>query len=231
MKPLVFAAVLALTVGAAFAQNPRKPEILSLDAKTESKAPPAPDRSLLNEPSLLTEKAPDVFRARFETTEGDFVIEAHRDWAPHGVDRFYNLVKHGYFDGIRFFRVVPGFVVQWGIHGNPAIATKWLLSTIVDDPLVQGNQKGTVTFAMSGEPNTRSVQLFINLQDNSGFLDDQGFPAFGQVVEGMDVVEKLNGEYGEKLTELQGQIAKGGNEFLQLNFPNLDAIERAYVEK
>lgn len=225
-------AVLAVLVGAglAVAQDPRKPEILSFDAKRKSKAPPAPPKSMLKEPSLFQEQAPDVFRARFETTKGDFVIEAHRDWAPNGVDRFYNLIKSGYYDGVKFFRVVPDFVVQFGIHGDPSIAMKWLRSTIQDDPVVRGNQKGFVTYAMSENPNSRSVQLFINLQDNSSQLDPRGFPSFGQVVEGMEVVERLYGGYGENLTNLQADIARSGDEFLQLNFPNLDAIERAYLE-
>lgn len=225
---VAFAVVLAC--GLAAAQAPRKSEILSLDAKKESKAPPAPPRELLKEPSLLKEKAPDVFRARFETTKGDFVVEAHRDWAPHGTDRFYNLVKNGYYDGVKFFGVVPGFVVQFGIHGDPTISTKWLGSTIQDDPVVKGNKKGFMTFAMSGNPNSRSVQVFINLQDNSR-LDASGFAAFGQIVEGMDVVERLYGEYGEKVTGLQTEIARAGNEFLQLNYPKLDSIDRAFVEK
>jgi cyclophilin family peptidyl-prolyl cis-trans isomerase len=131
---------------------------------------------------------------------------------------------------VKFFRVVPNFVAQFGIHGDPKIATKWMRSNIQDDPVVEGNKKGTLTYAKSGAPNSRSVQLFINLKDNSA-LDAQGFSAFGNVIEGMEVVEELYDGYGDKTRDLQGEIAAKGNEFLQLNFPNLDAIKRAYLEK
>lgn len=221
---------LVLASGAVLAQDVKKEKILSLEPKKESKAPPAPPRAVLDDPAALKERAPEVFKARFETTKGDFVVEAHRAWSPNGVDRFYTLVKNGYYDGVKFFRVVPNFVAQFGIHGDPKIASKWLRSNIQDDPVVEGNKKGYLTFAKSGQPNSRSVQLFINLKDNS-FLDKDGFSAFGKVIEGMEVVEELHGGYGEQLTRLQGDIAAKGNEFLQLNFPNLDAIERAYLEK
>jgi peptidyl-prolyl cis-trans isomerase A (cyclophilin A) len=183
----------------------------------------------LKDPSQVVATAPDVFKAKFDTTKGAFVIEVHRDWSPAGADRFYALVKNGYYDGVKFFRVVPGFVVQWGIHGDPAIATRWLQSRIKDEPVKESNHKGYVTYAKGG-PNTRSVQVFINLQDNSQSLDAQWFAPFGKVVEGMDVVEKLNGEYGNNLTNLQGRIADEGNAFLEKNFPNLDAIKKATIE-
>ena len=146
----------------------------------------------LAEPAKLNAKAPDRFRARFDTTEGTFIIEVHREWSPNGADRFYNLVKNGYYDGVKFFRVVPGFVVQWGIHGDPSIATTWLKATIPDDPVKESNTRGFVTFAKSGSPNSRSVQLFINLVDNVR-LDKMGFAPFGMVLEGMDVVDKQIG--------------------------------------
>jgi peptidyl-prolyl cis-trans isomerase A (cyclophilin A) len=130
---------------------------------------------------------------------------------------------------VKFFRVVPGFVVQWGIHGDPAIAKTWLQSTIKDDPVKESNKKGYVTYAKSNAPNSRSVQLFINLQDNTG-LDSKWFAPFGKVVEGMDVVNKLNGEYTEGLTQLQGRIADEGNAFLEKHYPNLDAINKATIE-
>jgi peptidyl-prolyl cis-trans isomerase A (cyclophilin A) len=221
---------LVLASGVVLAQDVKDEKILSLEPKKESKAPPAPPKAVLEDPAALKERAPEVFKVRFETTKGDFVVEAHRAWSPNGVDRFYTLVKNGYYDGVKFFRVVPNFVVQFGIHGDPKIATKWLRSNIQDDPVVEGNKKGTLTYAKSGSPNSRSVQLFINLKDNSP-LDDQGFAAFGRVIEGMEVVEALYGGYGDKLTNLQTEIAAKGNEFLQLNFPNLDSIERAYLEK
>jgi peptidyl-prolyl cis-trans isomerase A (cyclophilin A) len=187
----------------------------------------APEK--LTAPAKLNAKAPERFRARFDTTEGTFVIEVHRDWSPNGADRFYNLVKNGYFDGVKFFRVVPGFVVQWGIHGDPAIATTWLRSPIPDDPAKESNKRGNVTFANTGKPNSRSVQLFINLVDNDR-LDKLGFTPFGMVLEGMDVVDMLYGGYAEGLTKLQGRIAEEGNAFLEKNYPELDAIKRATIE-
>jgi peptidyl-prolyl cis-trans isomerase A (cyclophilin A) len=186
----------------------------------------APEK--LTDPAKLTAKSPETFKARFETTKGAFVIEVHREWSPHGADRFYNLVKHGYYDGVKFFRAVPNFVVQWGIHGDPAIATKWLQSNVPDDPVKESNKRGFVTYAMGG-PNTRSVQLFINLVDNSR-LDSMGFAPFGQVTVGMDVVDKLYNGYGEGLTKLQGRIAEEGNAFLEKNYPQLDAIKKATIE-
>lgn len=186
----------------------------------------APDK--LMDPAKLTAQAPETFKARFETTKGLIVIEVHREWSPHGADRFYNLVKNGYYDGVKFFRVVPGFVVQWGIHGDPTIATKWLQAKLPDDAVKQSNKRGFITYAMGG-PNSRSVQLFINLIDNSR-LDSMGFAPFGQVTDGMEVVDKLYRGYGEGLTKLQGRIAEEGNAFLEKNYPQLDAIKKATIE-
>lgn len=186
----------------------------------------APEK--LTDPAKLAAKAPETFKARFDTTKGAFVIEVHREWSPNGADRFYNLVKNGYYDGVKFFRVVPNFVVQWGIHGDPTIATKWLQAKIPDDPVKESNKRGFITYAMAGA-NTRSVQLFINLADNAR-LDSTGFAPFGKVTDGMDVVDKLNGEYGNGLSELQGRIAAEGNAFLEKTYPHLDAIKRATIE-
>jgi peptidyl-prolyl cis-trans isomerase A (cyclophilin A) len=201
------AVAVALALGAAMAAAPEK----------------------LMDPAKLAEKAPDTFKAKFETTKGAFVIEVHRDWAPNGADRFYNLVKNGYFDGVKFFRVVPGFVVQFGIHGDPSIAAKWLKSNIPDDAVKESNKKGYLTFAMSSAPNSRSVQMFINLRDNTG-LDAKGFAPLGKVVSGMDIVEKLYDGYAEGLTQLQGRIAAEGNAFLEKNYPQLDGIKKATIE-
>lgn len=198
---------------------------VSLALGTEAAA--APEK--LMDPAKLVAKAPGTFKARFDTTKGVFVIEVHRDWSPQGVDRFYNLVKNGYYNGVKFFRVVPGFVVQWGIHGDPSIATKWLKSTIPDDPVKESNKRGYVTYAKSNAPNSRSVQLFINLADNPR-LDEMGFAPFGKVTEGMDVVGKLFEGYAEGLTSLQGRIAQEGNAFLEKNYPQLDTIKRASIE-
>lgn len=183
----------------------------------------------LLEPARLNEKAPDTYRARFETSKGVFVIEVDRAWSPNGADRFYNLVKHGFYDDARFFRVVPGFVVQWGIPADPKLGLLWSRARIQDDPVKQSNTQGMVTFAMGG-PNSRSTQLFINLVDNAR-LDGMGFAPIGRVVEGMDVVLKLNGEYGESLTQLQGQIYEQGNAFLAQRAPRLDFIRKATIEK
>ena len=184
----------------------------------------------LKNPAALKDKAPAQFKAKFETTKGDFVVDVTRAWSPNGADRFYNLVKYGFFDGVKFFRVVPNFVVQFGIHGNPALATKWLESNIPDDKVVESNKKGFLTFAKSGAPDSRSTQLFINLKDNDR-LDAMGFSAFGKVSKGMDVVEKLYGGYGEHITQLQGQIAQEGNKYLEKNWPKLDAVKKATLVK
>jgi len=187
----------------------------------------APEK--LMDPAKLTAKAPEMFKAKFDTTQGTIVIEVHRAWSPNGADRFYNLVKNGYYDGVKFFRVVPGFIVQWGIHGDPAIAIRWLKAEIPDDAVKESNTRGFVTFAKSGAPNSRSVQLFINLADNAR-LDATGFAPFGKVTEGMDVVDKLYGGYGEGLKNLQGRIAEEGNAFLEKNYPQLDGINKATIE-
>lgn len=181
----------------------------------------------LANPAALKETSPSKFQAKFETTKGTFVVEFTRAWSPNGVDRAYTMVKHGFLDGVKFFRVVPGFVVQFGIHGDPAISTKWLDSNIADDPVkpeLASNKKGYVTFAKSNAPNSRSTQLFINLEDNVR-LDSMGFSPIGKVVSGMAVVEALFGEYGEQVTGLQGEIAMNGNTFLEKNFPKLDGIK------
>ncbi len=187
----------------------------------------APEK--LMDPAKLNATAPATFKAKFETTKGMIVIEVHRDWSPNGADRFYNLVGNGYYDGVKFFRVVPGFVVQWGIHGDPGIANKWLQANIPDDAVKESNKRGFITYAKSGAPNSRSVQLFINLADN-GRLDGMGFAPFGKVTEGMDVVDKLYGGYAEGLTKLQGRIAEEGNAFLEKNYPQLDGIKKATIE-
>ena len=187
-------------------------------------------KAKLQNPAALKEKAPAKFKVQFETTKGVVIVEVTREWSPNGADRFYNLAKNGFFDGIKFFRVVPGFVVQFGIHGDPSLATKWLESNIPDDKVVTGNKRGFLTYAKSGAPNSRSTQLFINLADNSR-LDEMGFSAFGKVIKGMEVVDKLYGEYGEQLTQLQGEIAAQGNKFLEKNFPKLDAVKTAKIIK
>lgn len=173
-----------------------------------------------------TPAAPAVFRVRFETSKGPFVVEAHRDWAPIGVDRFYQLVTSGYYDGNRFFRVMPGFIVQFGMHGDPAVGAKWEKLTIQDDPVTHSNARGTVTFAKQNMPNTRSTHIFVNYGDNK-FLDEMAFAPFGTVVSGMNVVDKINAQYGE--SPEQGRISAEGNAYLEKEFPKLDFIRSARV--
>jgi peptidyl-prolyl cis-trans isomerase A (cyclophilin A) len=193
-------------------------------------AKPAATNPALRPPAKLKDTAPATFRANFETSAGVFVIEVTRAWAPKGADRFYNLVKYGYFDGNRFFRVVKNFMVQFGISGDPRINAVWREATITDEPVMQSNRRGFITFAKSSMPDSRTTQVFINFKDNAG-LDGQGFAPFGQVVVGMEVVDKLNGEYGEAPSQLQGAIQAEGNAFLAKNFPRLDYIKKASIEK
>jgi peptidyl-prolyl cis-trans isomerase A (cyclophilin A) len=181
-------------------------------------------------------KTPEVFRVKFETTAGSFLIEAHRDWSPHGADRFYQLVRTKYFDDSRFFRVVPGRWVQFGINGNPTLAQQQRHIIIPDDPLKQHNTPGYVAFSNTG-PNTRSTQVFINLGDNSARNDiEAGFAPFGQVVEGMDVVERLYSGYGEHSgggmrAGHQDRIFEGGNAYLDREYPKLDKLLRVTLMK
>ena len=156
--------------------------------------PSAANKAKLRTPAKLKDVAPATFKARFETSVGPFVIEVHRDWAPKGADRFYNLVKYGYYDGGGFFRVLPGFMVQFGLNGDPSIQSAWREATIADDPVKQSNKRGYVTFAKTGAPNSRTTQIFINFADN-GRLDADGFAPFGIVVSGMEAVDKINAEY------------------------------------
>jgi len=181
--------------------------------------------SALLQPASLNEKAPDVYAVKFTTTKGDFVVTVTRAWAPLGADRFYNLVKHQFFTDAAFFRVVPGFIVQFGISANPQVARAWQNATIKDDKVTQSNKAGTVTFATAG-PNTRTTQLFINFGNNT-FLDSQGFSPFGQVTEGMDVVQKIYSGYGESPD--QGLIQSQGKAYLDKSFPKLDTIKSAVI--
>lgn len=170
-------------------------------------------------------KAPDKFRVKFETSCGDFTVEVQRDWAPLGADRFHELVQAGFYDECRFFRVVPGFVVQWGMNGDPAVYAKWKDREIKDDKVTQSNREGMITFASRG-PNTRTCQLFINLADNER-LDDLGFAPFGKVVEGLEVVKKITSEYGQR--PQQPLIQEEGNAYLKKEFPKMDYIKKATV--
>jgi peptidyl-prolyl cis-trans isomerase A (cyclophilin A) len=187
----------------------------------------------LKNPASLNEKAPDTYKARFDTSAGVFVVEVNRSLAPLGADRFYNLVKNGFYDGARFFRAISGFMVQFGIHGDPAVSSVWRSARINDDPVKGTNAPMTITFATGG-PNTRTTQVFINFGNNAG-LDKQGFAPFGKVIEGTDVVNKIFTGYGEGAPRGkgpdQGRIQAEGNAYLNKEFPKLDYIKKATIEK
>ncbi len=187
----------------------------------------------LGNPAALTEQAPATYKARFDTSKGVFVIDVQREWAPVGADRFYNLVKNGFYDENRFFRVISGFMVQFGINGNPQVSTPWRGAQIKDDPVKQSNKRGFITFATSG-PNSRTTQVFINFGDNSR-LDGLGFAAFGQVSSGMNVVDQLYSDYGEGAPQgrgpNQGRMQGEGNAYLTRDFPNLDFVRKATISQ
>ena len=198
--------------------------------KTTTPAKPRTTKHMTTDPALmhpatLTAKAPETFQVKFVTTKGDFVVQVNRAWAPLGADRFYNLVKHGFFTDAAFFRVVPGFIIQFGLSANPAVNRVWQSANIKDDPVTESNKPGYLTFATAG-PNTRTTQLFINFGDNK-FLDNQGFAPFGQVTSGMDVVQSLYSGYGERPE--QGSITAQGKAYLDKNFPNIDSIKSATI--
>ncbi len=184
----------------------------------------------LLDPSQATEKAPDEFKARFETTRGDFVVLVHRDWAPQGADRFYNLVKIGFYEEAGFFRSIEGFMVQFGVSPYPEVSEKWREARIDDDPVKESNKPGRLTFATAG-PNTRTTQLFINYKDNTN-LDPMGFAPFGEVVEGMDVVNSLH-KTGEGAPRgpgpHQGKLQERGNAYLLEKFPKVDLIKKVTI--
>jgi peptidyl-prolyl cis-trans isomerase A (cyclophilin A) len=185
----------------------------------------------LRNPSALAEKAPDTFKANFDTSKGSFTITVNRGWAPLGADRFYNLVKNGFYDDVRFFRVLDGFMAQVGIHGNPTIAKAWVGARIQDDPVKQSNRRGFVSFATGG-PNTRTTQIFINYRDNVN-LDKLGFAPFGEVTSGMNVVDRLYNGYGEGAPNGKGpdqqRVQGEGNAYLNKDFPRLDFIKAATI--
>jgi len=235
---LVGVAMAVATVSAA-AQTPTK----SAPAKgttqpaakaAPKKATPAPaapaaksttSKAALRNPAGLTAVAPATYRAVFTTSAGEFVILVHRDWAPKGADRFYNLVKNGYYDDCRFFRVMSNFMVQFGINGDPSIQRGWMNANITDDPVKQSNKRGYISFATRG-PDTRTTQVFINFKDNAG-LDGQGFAPFGEVVSGMEIVDKINSKHGQDPD--QQRIQGEGNRYLNQAFPDLDYVKTATI--
>jgi peptidyl-prolyl cis-trans isomerase A (cyclophilin A) len=232
--PILAVAVLALmqmaapTWAAPQATSARKPVASSTAHRTTTA--PRTSASLLN-PASLKLQAPPVFDARFTTTKGDFVVEVTRAWSPHGADRFYNLVKYHFFDGAAFFRVVEGFVAQFGISARPDVSRAWERANLADDPVAQSNTRGTLTFATAG-PNTRTTQIFINLGDNTS-LDGMGFSPFGKVITGLEVVNRLYSEYGDAAPNGHGpdqnRIRREGKPYLDKAFPLLDTIKAAVV--
>ncbi|MEW6322413.1 MAG: peptidylprolyl isomerase [Acidobacteriota bacterium] len=190
-------------------------------------------RAALMNPAKLTEKAPDTYQVVFDTSAGTFVVGVTREWAPNGADRFYNLVKNGFYDEARFFRAIANFMVQFGINGDPAVSAVWRNARIPPDPVKQSNKRGFITYAMGGTPDTRTTQVFINFRDN-GNLDKLGFAPFGEVVSGMDVVDRINTSYGEGAPRgngpEQGRIQAEGNAYLMKGFPKLDYIKTATVK-
>ncbi|HEY2468556.1 MAG TPA: peptidylprolyl isomerase [Terracidiphilus sp.] len=193
--------------------------------KTTASRPSAAARPSLLRPASLTAKAPAEFKVSFSTTCGDFIVQVHRDWAPLGADRFYNLVRNGFFTNASFFRVVPNFVAQFGLSANPAVSKAWRDAKIQDDPVKQSNKRGTLVFAMAG-PNTRTTQFFLNFKDNAR-LDGMGFAPFGEVVQGMENVDKIYPGYGEQ--PQQDLITEQGDAYLTKNFRELDKIKFARV--
>ncbi len=187
----------------------------------------------LGSPAALHEQAPAVYKVNVDSSKGPFVIEVHRDWAPLGADRFYNLVKNGFYDNSRFFRVISGFMVQFGINGDPKVSAVWRGANIKDDPVRESNQRGTISFATAG-PNTRTTQVFINFADNRS-LDRVGFAPFGRVVSGMNVVDALYSGYGEGAPRGGGpdqqRIQSQGNAYLTHDFAKLDYIKKAAIAK
>lgn len=226
---ILVAAALASAVMAALTAAAQTHPTTSTGAHRTTTAPRS-TASLLN-PSSLKLQAPAVFDAKFVTGKGDFVVEVIRDWSPRGADRFYNLVKYHYFDGAAFFRVIQGFVAQFGISARPSVNHAWERANIPDDPVTQSNTRGTLTFATAG-PNTRTTQIFINLADNTR-LDAMGFSPFGKIVSGMDVVDKLYSAYGDGPPDGQGpdqnRLQREGKPYLDKEFPLLDTIKATLI--
>ena len=219
-----------LSWGAAKGQDASQSQKKRSSATTahKSTASASPYERVLLRPAMLTAKAPDTYKVKFTTTKGDFVISVTRASAPLGADRFYNLVRHHFYDNASFFRAIKGFVVQWGISAYPPVTAAWEKAPIKDDPVVQSNVRGSITYAMGG-PNTRTTQVFLNLVDNKR-LDGMGFAPFGQVTEGLDVVDSLYTGYGDGKDmggngPLQDQITKQGKSYLDKDFSQLDSIK------
>jgi peptidyl-prolyl cis-trans isomerase A (cyclophilin A) len=211
----------------------RRRSILTLALLAALSTPALAQTPNLSNPAALTEQAPATYKVKFDTTKGAFVVQVTRAWAPIGADRFYNLVKNGFYDNVRFFRVISGFMVQFGINGDPGVMAKWRDAPMKDDPVTQSNKRGYITFATAG-PNTRTSQVFINFNNNTQ-LDTMGVAPFGRVISGMDVVDKLNAEYGEGAPGGRGpdqsRMQSEGNAYLAKDFPRLDSVKKATIER
>jgi peptidyl-prolyl cis-trans isomerase A (cyclophilin A) len=225
---VMFALLCAAVSAAAHAQT--APPAPAKKAPQAGKAAGPFDPALLH-PATLRAKAPAEYDVKFVTTAGDFTIKVTRAWAPNGADRFYNLIQHHFYDGAAFFRVIPGFMAQFGLSAYPQVSAAWEEANIRDDRVVQGNHRGFITFAMAG-PNTRTTQVFINFGNNER-LDKDGFAPFGMVAEGMEVVDKLYGGYGEGAPDGHGPdqnlVGKRGRAYLEKSFPKLDVIKTATI--
>ena len=212
-----------------FSEAPVPDALAALAVPVAAQAPAAPSPAAkLRNPAMLKETAPAMYKVKFDTSAGVFAVQVHRDWAPIGADRFYNLVKNGFYDDVRFFRVLDGFMAQFGMSGNPGIQAAWRTQQLKDDPVKQSNKRGYITFATAG-PNSRTTQVFINFEDNSS-LDAQGFAPFGQVIDGMNVVNKLCSGYGRNNVPDQGRLATEGNAYLLTSYPKLDYVKKATIE-
>lgn len=223
-------------------QPPVKPPETKQDPKKDEPKKEAPKQEAKGNPLLdpkhadMNKQAPAKFLAAFETSKGEFVVEVQRDWAPKGADRFFNLVKNGYFTDVRFFRVIQTprkFMAQFGIHGDPKVSAAWRDANIPDDPVRQSNTRGMLSFATAG-PNTRTTQVFVNYDDNSR-LDGSGFSPFGKVIQGMEVVDQLHSGYGEGaprgMGPDQGRLQAEGNAYLMREFDKLDYIKKATIKE
>jgi peptidyl-prolyl cis-trans isomerase A (cyclophilin A) len=227
-KLAVCSSALLFAFVAAFGQTPATPKP-STTAKTTKPAASTYDRTLLR-PSLLKETAPATYQVKFVTTRGEFTVTVTRAWAPLGADRFYNLVKHHYYDGARVYRVVPGFVAQFGINAHPPVNAAWAKATIKDDPVMQKNLRGTLTFAKTAMPDSRTTEVFINLKDNA-HLDSMGFAPFAAVDDkGMNAVEMFYDQYPDPAQAgEQANMEKGGDQYIASKFPKLDTITSATI--
>ena len=183
----------------------------------------------LKDPSQLSERAPDQFRARFDTSQGGFVIAVEREWAPLAADRFYNLVKNGFYNDTRFFRVLSGFMAQFGLHADPSVQSAWTTANLEDEPVRKSNTRGFVSFTRESSPHSRYTMIFINFKDNS-YLDADGFAPFGEVVSGMDVADRLYSGYGRQNVPDQRRIVREGNAYLLAEYPKLDFVKTAAIE-